>query len=195
MTMLDEPAPAGSRPNWGLLLGLTPPPAGRSPQAPHDVFGRTARTGSEADRAAIPALRREHLVAHLREHGPHSTRALANAFGVSVQAITADLKVLTEQGLVHGTRAKRPIWRAGKAPVAAPEPEPEGAAMQYPETHTNFKHGQTVRKSRGSQWHGTVVGWYATTLTPEGYAVESATEKGSVQIYPAAALEPWSPSA
>ena len=52
-----------------------------------------------------------------------------------------------------------------------------------------FLLGTKVRKIRGSQWHGTIVGTYSTTLTPEGYAVESSTEKGSVQIYPAAALE------
>jgi hypothetical protein len=56
-----------------------------------------------------------------------------------------------------------------------------------------FKLGDTVRKSKGSQWHGTVVGTYSTALTPEGYAVESWTETGSVQIYPAAALEFWKP--
>ena len=48
-----------------------------------------------------------------------------------------------------------------------------------------------VRKVSGSQWHGKVVGTYSTELTPEGYAVESSTEKGSVQIYPAKALELW----
>lgn len=52
-----------------------------------------------------------------------------------------------------------------------------------------FKRGDLVRKTKGSQWSGTVVGTYSTALTPEGYAVESSTEKGSVQIYPAAALE------
>lgn len=52
-----------------------------------------------------------------------------------------------------------------------------------------FKLGDRVRKSKGSQWHGVVVGTYRTDLTPEGYAVESNTEHGSVQIYPAAALE------
>ena len=52
-----------------------------------------------------------------------------------------------------------------------------------------FKLGDLVRKIKGSEWHGTVVGTYSTSLTPEGYAVESATERGSVQIYPAAALE------
>lgn len=56
-----------------------------------------------------------------------------------------------------------------------------------------FKLGDTVRKTKGSMWHGTVVGTYSTSLTPEGYAVESATESGSVQIYPASALEAWKP--
>lgn len=54
-----------------------------------------------------------------------------------------------------------------------------------------FKLGDSVKKVSGSQWHGIVVGTYSTELTPEGYAVESWTEEGSVQIYPAKALELW----
>ena len=53
----------------------------------------------------------------------------------------------------------------------------------------SFQLGDFVRKTKGAQWHGKIVGWYSTELTPEGYAVESFTEKGSVQIYPASALE------
>ena len=52
-----------------------------------------------------------------------------------------------------------------------------------------FSLGDHVHKIKGAQWRGRVVGFYSTKLTPEGYAVESDTEKGSVQIYPAAALE------
>lgn len=52
-----------------------------------------------------------------------------------------------------------------------------------------FKRGDRVRKIKGSSWQGRVRGEYATELTPEGYAVESEREPGSVQIYPAAALE------
>lgn len=59
----------------------------------------------------------------------------------------------------------------------------------WPDTHKTFGAGDKVRKVRGSQWRGRVVGWYSTELTPEGYAVESDTEHGSVQIYPASALE------
>ncbi len=52
-----------------------------------------------------------------------------------------------------------------------------------------FFHGDRVRKIKGSPWQGHVVGFYSTDLTPEGYAVESEREPGSVQIYPRAALE------
>lgn len=52
-----------------------------------------------------------------------------------------------------------------------------------------FHIGERVRKTKGSRWQGKVVGTYSTSLTPEGYAVESETESGSVQIYPASALE------
>lgn len=52
-----------------------------------------------------------------------------------------------------------------------------------------FKRGDVVRKRSGSQWQGRVVGEYSTRLTPEGYAVESDSHAGSVQIYPASALE------
>ena len=48
--------------------------------------------------------------------------------------------------------------------------------------------GDRVTKVSGSSWTGLVVGFYSTALTPVGYAVESETEKGSVQIYPEKAL-------
>lgn len=49
--------------------------------------------------------------------------------------------------------------------------------------------GDTVRKKSGAQWAGKIVGFYVTDLTPEGYAVESSSEIGSVQIYPVSALQ------
>jgi hypothetical protein len=52
-----------------------------------------------------------------------------------------------------------------------------------------FAIGDNVRKVKGSSWQGRVVGFYSTNLTPVGYAVESERERGSVQIYPDAALE------
>tara|TARA_R110000772_G_scaffold16535_5_gene46820 strand:- start:1088 stop:1276 length:189 start_codon:yes stop_codon:yes gene_type:complete len=55
-------------------------------------------------------------------------------------------------------------------------------------TDKKFQLGDRVTKIKGANWTGKVVGFYSTTLTPVGYAVESETEKGSVQIYPEAAL-------
>lgn len=48
--------------------------------------------------------------------------------------------------------------------------------------------GTMVTKKSGASWTGRIVGYYSTSLTPIGYAVESINEPGSVQIYPAAAL-------
>jgi hypothetical protein len=52
----------------------------------------------------------------------------------------------------------------------------------------SFEMGEMVEKKSGSNWHGRVVGFYSTSLTGEGYAIESVNEPGSVQIYPAKAL-------
>ena len=49
--------------------------------------------------------------------------------------------------------------------------------------------GTMMRKKRGSNWHGSVRGYYTTDQTPMGLAIESSTELGSVQIYPVDALE------
>jgi dihydrofolate reductase (trimethoprim resistance protein) len=51
--------------------------------------------------------------------------------------------------------------------------------------------GEPVRKIKGSNWHGYVVGFYSTKLTKRGYNVESFFEPGSVQLYPEEALEEW----
>lgn len=74
-------------------------------------------------------------------------------------------------------------WRIKRTPPTHwhPLPQPPKA----------FCRKDSVRKKRGGQWRGKVVGHYVTGLTPEGYAVESEREPGSVQIYPASALEPW----
>ena len=58
----------------------------------------------------------------------------------------------------------------------------------YPIAAT-YPPGTRVRKTKGSSWHGTVVGYYASSLNPHGVAVESEREPGSVQVYPASALE------
>lgn len=58
-----------------------------------------------------------------------------------------------------------------------------------PPENWSYRLGDRVTKIKGSNWTGLVVGFYSTSLTPEGYAVESETESGSVQIYPVGALE------
>lgn len=65
--------------------------------------------------------------------------------------------------------------------------------LLQPSITRKFRMGDYVKKTKGSSWEGTIVGFYRTALTPEGYAVESATERGSVQIYPASALEAADP--
>ncbi len=60
---------------------------------------------------------------------------------------------------------------------------------QQPEQSGKFAMHQRVRKTSGSEWQGSICGTYSTALTPEGYAVESEAHAGSVQIYPAKALE------
>ncbi len=56
-------------------------------------------------------------------------------------------------------------------------------------TDWKFKLGDRVYKPKGSEWNGTVVGFYSSSLTDKGYAVESIHHVGSVQIYPEAALK------
>ena len=68
------------------------------------------------------------------------------------------------------------------------------APKQEVPSFEHFAHSFGARlKKKGTkgQWRGKVVGFYSTDITPEGYAIESSHEKGSVQIYPKAALELW----
>lgn len=59
-------------------------------------------------------------------------------------------------------------------------------------TVSPFLLGDSVRKRPGGgAWRGEVVGVYLASKTPLGFAVESVREEGSVQIYPAKALEEW----
>jgi hypothetical protein len=78
--------------------------------------------------------------------------------------------------------------------LRAAQSDPENPWEPKPKT-PRFKFGDWVCKTKGSAWHGKVVGFYRTGQTNEGYAVESFQEAGSVQIYPSSALEPWTPPA
>ena len=97
------------------------------------------------------------------------------------------LRELRDQTFAAGDAGTGATMTRGDATAAALDMN--GLRQSWPDTHKTFGMGDKVRKVRGSQWRGRVVGWYSTDLTPEGYAVESDTEHGSVQIYPASALE------
>jgi hypothetical protein len=75
------------------------------------------------------------------------------------------------------------------ASMVTPSPDAELVGLRTDTTPATFALGDRVQKKSGSQWAGKVVGWYSTSLTPEGYAVESESHAGSVQIYPANALK------
>lgn len=102
--------------------------------------------------------------------------------GEPVAWVTAD----TIDGQAVNGKPRR-IWWENNEGVGMPIYTTPQTAPSAP-TPT-FQLGDHVRKTKGSQWRGRVVGTYSTTLTPEGYAVESDTETGSVQIYPVGALE------
>lgn len=87
-------------------------------------------------------------------------------------------------------------WSAGTDDYASARTNAAWAAWQeraarpaQTATQGKFRMGDLVKKSTGSEWVGRVVGWYSTEQTKEGYAVESEAHAGSVQIYPAKALE------
>lgn len=81
---------------------------------------------------------------------------------------------------------RTPIHGSATLQSGAPDGQPDAVVRG------TFKRGDLVRKKGNKgQWHGKIVGEYSASCTPEGYAVESLLERGSVQIYPASALEAW----
>ena len=80
---------------------------------------------------------------------------------------------------------------------AAPLPQKEetgGGLVRFkmtPPEGWKYAIGERVQKKKGSDWRGFVCGYYWSSLTKRGVCVESAFERGSVQIYPEHALGPW----
>ncbi|RSV15810.1 DfrB family trimethoprim-resistant dihydrofolate reductase [Sphingomonas sp. ABOLF] len=68
--------------------------------------------------------------------------------------------------------------------------QPRGEQQDWP-ADAAFPNGALVQKKGRASWRGKIVGWYRTDITALGYAVESAFEPGSVQIYPETALLAW----
>ncbi len=67
--------------------------------------------------------------------------------------------------------------------------DPYKAKVQPPPESLKMKIGDIVKKKKGSQWEGTIVGHYSTSMTPIGWVVQSNHHWGSCQIYPEDALE------
>lgn len=84
------------------------------------------------------------------------------------------------------TPAMREVMELCKSNRAATS-QPSGDVVEA--VARKFQLGDRVTKTKGSSWTGLVVGFYSTSLTPIGYAVESENEPGSVQIYPESALD------
>jgi len=98
----------------------------------------------------------------------------------TVLALTAFKPYVAQGGTVEEELARAHAFYASQVFATAP-------AVWIP--HGSYKLGTPVAKIKGSQWHGRVVGYYSTTLTPIGYCIESSREPGSVQLYPETALE------
>lgn len=67
--------------------------------------------------------------------------------------------------------------------------DPYKAKVEPPPESLKMKVGDQVRKKKGSQWEGKIVGSYSAHLTPIGWVVQSNSHWGSCQIYPEEALE------
>lgn len=101
------------------------------------------------------------------------------AFAVALHANISEEK--RPNGWSDFSDAQRDRLKAAYRAMLAVAPSPPDSGA--------FALGDRVRKKRGSQWHGEIVGTYKTKFTPEGYCVESERERESVQIYPVQALE------
>lgn len=77
-----------------------------------------------------------------------------------------------------------------RARAALAAMQPRGEQQDWP-ADAAFPNGALVQKKGRASWRGKIVGWYRTDITALGYAVESAFEPGSVQIYPETALLAW----
>lgn len=94
---------------------------------------------------------------------------------------------------ITGRVGKHSVYRltaSGKVRLGMTQLKPPPADPLWPRGALYAQRALVQKKGRAS-WRGRVVGWYHTDLTALGYAVESAFEPGSVQIYPEAALVPW----
>jgi len=141
----------------------------------HELYARHAQT--EQQPVAVPESWWQLIHDTIRNYRL-TTIVDADGDGYElIDAMTAEGQPVSE-GIEECTYLTDAIWNALlAAPVAQTAPQGK------------FAMHQRVRKTSGSEWQGRICGTYSTALTPEGYAVESEAHAGSVQIYPAKALE------
>jgi len=145
-----------------------------------ELLGRLAAMRERAEKA-------ESLVAQFRL-SRYAERAL------EAEALIKEAQALTRRAEAERDAAIATLkWYAGDGStydgidVGGPARDTLAALASAAPART-FQLGAFVHKAKGSSWRGRVVGYYSTSLTPDGVCVESDNEPGSVQIYPAAAL-------
>lgn len=162
-------------------------------------------------RLASGALTDFGLLPPLHPHNPDGLTADVITEGGLYRGVTADEKRIRRDNGGELQRWNGAFWEkygygdmeeclvsrctsTYRVPVSTPFPNalpPGGLEKMLDEAASpslKFKRGDRVTKVSGGCWTGLVVGNYSTKLTPEGYAVESENEPGSVQIYPEKAL-------
>jgi dihydrofolate reductase (trimethoprim resistance protein) len=145
------------------------------PSAPQGVIHKCQCSGGMmVPNVSAPAPRQHRELAE--SFSPQQIHAVAQAIAGHLTDFVMEPVTDRDMGLAH-------------AALSALRQAPDTARIAG-----QFKLGDRVTKIKGSKWSGRVVGFYSTDLTPEGYAVESETETGSVQIYPASALANKAPN-
>lgn len=121
----------------------------------------------------------------MTDYTPEALEALRATVDVELAALQARNGINTTRldlARLQFREALDDAYRTGQLIHAVPSGDEVEAVRK-------FNLGDRVTKTKGSSWTGLVVGFYSTSLTPIGYAVESENEPGSVQIYPESALE------
>jgi hypothetical protein len=103
---------------------------------------------------------------------------------------SAERTYIEPVGGIIGKNNTYMLTDAGRVRLGMTQLKPPAADPLWPRGAL-YAQGALVQKKGRASWRGRVVGWYHTELTALGYAVESAFEPGSVQIYPETALADW----
>jgi len=120
---------------------------------------------------------------------PYTDNASQNVLAKRIAELLTRPAQTEQQPIGYLTAGDRFIRLAPGIPPRHDDTPLYAAPIAQTAPQGKFRMGDLVKKSTGSEWQGRICGTYSTALTPEGYAVESEAHAGSVQIYPAKALE------